>query len=274
MRAGLVLALAAGGPVWAQTAETVVATVNGREITLGHMIVLRAELPAQYQQLPDEVLFKGILDQLVQQSALEQSVEGAIGLRDRLSLDNDRRGFLTGVALRPVAEGAVTEAALQAAYDARFRDAAPVTEWNAAHILVATREEADALKAQIDGGADFAALARAHSTDPGSGARGGDLGWFGPGQMVKPFEDAVAALTAGAVSAPVQSQFGWHIVRLAETRQAAVPTLEETRAELAAEVERAAVEAHIAAVTGAAQITRPGEALDPALLRDQSLIDR
>ncbi|QYK41772.1 MAG: peptidylprolyl isomerase [Paracoccaceae bacterium] len=270
----MAVAMGAGGSVAAQTSDTVVATVNGRTITLGHMIVLREALPQQYQALPDDVLFKGILDQLIQQSVLEQSVEDQIGLRDRLSMENDRRGYLSGVALRAVIGGAVTDAALQAAYDARFKDAAPQTEYNAAHILVDTQEKAAELKSQIDGGADFAELARANSTDPGSGPRGGDLGWFGLGQMVKPFEDAVVALTPGAVSDPVQSQFGWHVIRLAETRIASAPSLDDMRDELAAEIERGAVEAHIDALTQAADVTRAGEGIDPALLRDLTLLDK
>lgn len=261
-------------PAAAQTAETVVATVNGRDITLGHMIALRDRLPAQYQSLADEVLFQGILDQLVQQSVLEQSVEDSISLRDRLSLENDRRGYLSAVALREVVGGAVTDAALQTAYDERFKAAAPQTEYSAAHILVESAEMAADLKAQIEGGADFAELARAHSTDSGSGQRGGDLGWFGLGQMVKPFEDAVVTLAPGQMSDPVQTQFGWHIVRLNETRIAEVPSLDEMRDELAATVEREAVDAHIAALTAAAQISRPGEGIDPATLRDLTLLER
>ena len=253
-------------------ADTVVATVNGKQITLGHMIVLRDQLPAQYQALPDDVLFSGILDQLIQQSALEQAAEGTLSRRDRLSLDNERRGFVAGVALRAVMAGAVTDAGLQAAYDARFKDAAPATEYHAAHILVDSEEKAADLKAQVEGGADFAVLAREHSTDPGSGARGGDLGWFGLGQMVKPFEDAVVALEPGQVGGPIQTQFGWHIIRLTETRLAAVPTLDQMRDELSAEIERQAVDAHIADLTARAEITRPGEGIDPATLRDLSLL--
>lgn len=256
------------------TAETVVATVNGTEITLGHMIVLRNALPPQYQALPDEVLFRGILDQLIQQTALAQSVEGTMTIRDRIAIENERRGYLAGSALRALVSAAVTDAALQAAYDARYKDAAPATEYNAAHILVPDEALANDLKSQIDGGADFAELARTHSIDPGSGGNGGGLGWFGLGMMVKPFEDAVVALEPGQVSAPVQSQFGWHIVKLLETREAAAPTFDDVRDELAGEIEGAAVEAHLKTLTDGATITRPGEGLDPALLRDQALVDK
>jgi peptidyl-prolyl cis-trans isomerase C len=90
--------------------------------------------------------------------------------------------------------------------------------------------------------------------------------------MVKPFEDAVVSLQPGQVSDPVQTQFGWHLVRLIETREAAKPTIEEVRAELAAEIESAAISKKVEDVTAAATITRT-EGIDPALLQDQTLLD-
>ena len=254
------------------SADTVVATVNGTAITLGHMIVLRETLPDQYQALPDDVLFRGILDQLIQQAALEQSLAGKITRRDELALENSRRGYLSGVALEGVVAAAVTDTALQAAYDAKYAGAGGQTEYHAAHILVDTQEKAAALKAEIDGGADFAELARANSTD-GAAESGGDLGWFGPGMMVKPFEDAVLAMKPGEVAGPVQTQFGWHLIKLAETRIASAPPLDQVRDELATEIEKTAVAAAIDALTAAATVTRPGEGIDPAALKDQSLLD-
>jgi peptidyl-prolyl cis-trans isomerase C len=268
----LVLALAA--PAWAEgeTAETVVATVNGTQITLGQMIALRETLPEQYQSLPDDVLFKGIMDQLVQQEVLRQSVTD-LSPRDTASIENDQRGYVSGVAIQAIVQSAVTDEALQAAYDARFKDAVPATEYNAAHILVATQEEADKLKADLAAGADFAELAKTSSTDTGSGANGGDLGWFGPGMMVKPFEDAVIAAKVGEVAGPVQSDFGWHLILVKETRAAANPTLDQIRDELAAEIENAAIEAKLAELQAAATITREGEGIDPTILKNATLID-
>lgn len=254
-------------------ANAVIATVNGTPITLGHLIVLRANLPEQYQNLPDDVLYKGILNQLIQQAALAQSAESKITLRDTLAIENDQRGYMAGVALQGVAEAAVTDEALQTAYDAKFADAVEAKEYHAAHILVKTEEEAKDLKSQIDGGANFAELAKTHSSD-GAAANGGDLGWFSQGMMVKPFEDAVLAMEVGKVSDPVETQFGWHLINLTETRIKAAPTLDDMRDELASEIEQAAVDAHIQAITDAAKIERPGESFDPALMREQSLLDK
>jgi peptidyl-prolyl cis-trans isomerase C len=281
IRAGLALVCALcvplAGPVMAEdaaTADTVVATVNGTDITLGELIVLRERLPAQYQSMPDDTLFKGLMDQAIQQTALEQTVSGDLSKHDQLWMKMDGRNYLAGKALQAIVQAAVTDDALQAAYDARYKDAAPKTEYSAAHILVDSEEKAKELKAQIDGGADFADLAKANSSDKGSAVNGGDLGWFGLGMMVKPFEDAVLAMEVGKVSDPVQTQFGWHLIKLTETRIKAAPTLDDMREELAGEIEQAAVEAHIKSITDAAKIERPGEGFDPALMREQSLLDQ
>lgn len=272
---GAACTMALALPATAQdvTADTVVATVNGTEITLGQMIVTRETLPEQYQALPDDALFKGILEQLIQQVALEQSMAGKTSRRDEIAMLNERRGYLSGVALRGVVAGAVTDDALQAAYDARFKDLAPQTEYRAAHILVETEEKAKELKTQIDGGADFAELAKANSTD-GAAANGGDLGWFGLGMMVKPFEDAVVALKPAEIGGPLQTQFGWHLIKLVETRIATAPSLDDMREELATEIEQKTVAAHVDSLTKAATVTRPGESIDPAALRDQTLLDK
>jgi peptidyl-prolyl cis-trans isomerase C len=273
MALGVALSVAWALPGHAEgdSAQTVVATVNGSDITLGQVVALRETLPQEYQSLADDVLFKGILEQLIQQTALSQSQEDKLTARDDVMIANQRRTYISGAALQAVVAEAVTDATIQAAYDAKYKGSAPLIEYHASHILVATEEQAKDLKAQLDGGADFAELAKANSTD-GSAAGGGDLGWFGPGMMVKPFEDAVIALQPGQISAPVQTQFGWHLILLAETRDAAAPPLADVSAELSAELQRQAIEAHVTAITDAATVTRV-EGIDPTVVRSQTLFD-
>ena len=270
---GLIMGLSA--PVWAEdaapTADRVVATVDGTEITLGHMIVLRDALPAQYQSLPDEVLFQGILDQLIQQTLLSKAVEPEMGKRDVLALENARRAYLADGAVARALAQAVTPQAMQALYELRFANAIPGTEFNAAHIIVATEAEAAEIRKQLDAGADFAEMARTKSTD-GAAANGGDLGWFGPGMMVKEFEDAVVAMKPGEIAGPLQTQFGWHLVKLNATRPEAVPTFETVRPELEVELQQQAVDARVAELTAAATITRNDAGIDPTLLRDAALL--
>lgn len=276
--AGLILACSVALPALAQddapTADTVVATVNGTEITLGELIILREKLPAQYQALPDDMLYKGLIDQAIQQTALEQSVADAKTKRDEIWMRTDQRSYMAGKALQAIVQAAVTDEALQAAYDEKYASAPAAKEYSAQHILVDSVEKANELKSQIDGGADFGELAKTNSTDTGSAVNGGDLGWFGLGMMVKPFEDAVVAAAPGSVVGPVQTDFGWHIIKVNEVRDATKPTIDEVREELAAELEQKAVEAHVTELTGKAEIARPGEGLDPALLRDATLLDK
>ena len=272
---GAALAVAAAGAAWAEdpTADTVVATVNGKDITLGHMIAMRESLPPQYLQLDDKTLFDGILDQMIQQEALAEVAEADIRKRDTLTLDNQRRGYLAGVTMDETATAAVTDEAVQALFDEKYAAQEPGKEYTAAHILVATEDEAKAIKAELDGGADFAAIATEKSTDRGSASAGGDLGWFGVGMMVKPFEDAVLAMKKGEVSAPVESQFGWHIIKLNDERTAAKATIEDVRAELEGELQGRAVEAKVTELTAAAKVEKTAEGIDPAILKKIELID-
>lgn len=271
LASGLLAIAGAAAFAEGETMDTVVATVDGHEITLGQMIITRAQLPAQYQQLPDDVLFKGILDQLIQQQLLADQVEG-MPKRVAAALANEERSMLAGEAIDDLAKVAVTEEAIQADYAAMFADAAPETEYNASHILVATEEEINAAKARIDAGEDFAAVATEISTDT-SGPGGGSLGWFGKGMMVPEFENAVIALEPGQVSEPVQTQFGWHLVKLNETREKEQPSLDELRGEIVAKLEEQAIQAALAELESAATVTRPEEgAFDPALIKNMDLL--
>lgn len=120
--AGAMLVLAtAPGFAADVTAETVVATVNGTDITLGNVIAMRESLPDQYQQLPDETLYTGILEQLIQQTALAQAAEPGLTRRDLINLENQSRAYMAGALLQDVVAGAVTDEAIQAAYDARVQ---------------------------------------------------------------------------------------------------------------------------------------------------------
>ncbi|MFL4469328.1 peptidylprolyl isomerase [Tateyamaria armeniaca] len=267
---GLVAAMAL--PAAAQDADQVVATVNGTDITIGHMIVARATLPQQFQELPDEVLFNGILEQLVQQTLLAQSFDGELPKRAQLSLENETRSLTAGETLEQVFSTALNPVAVQSAYQARFEGAEQAQEYNASHILVETEEAALAVKEEIENGADFAATAREKSTGP-SGPNGGQLGWFGTGAMVPSFEAAVIALEVGEVSAPVQTQFGWHVIILNETRVQERPTLDQVRPEIEEELRAAALEARIEELSADAEIDQSGaEGVDPAILKDLALV--
>lgn len=272
---GAILAAGFALPASAEdtTADTVVATVNGVNITMGHLIATKGSLPQQYQELSDDVLYEGLMEQVIQQTLLSQALEGEQPKRVTLSIENELRAQRASLVLDAKIADAITDDALQAAYTARFADAEPATEYNASHILVATEAEALEIHKSLSEGADFTELAKEKSTGP-SGANGGGLGWFGLGMMVKPFEDAVINMKAGDISAPVKTQFGWHILTLIETRMQDAPSLESVKAELEAEIQQKAVEEAIAELTEKADITRVDkDSVSVTALSDDSLID-
>ncbi|WP_300434835.1 peptidylprolyl isomerase [uncultured Mameliella sp.] len=237
------------------TIDTVVATVNGTDITFGHMLMARASLPERFQQSPTDQLWEGLLERLIQYETLAQSDKSEETYRVQLALDNEKRELLAAEAMQAVADGAVTEEAVEAAYKADYVDADLGVEYNASHILVETEEKAKELVQELADGADFAELARANSTGP-TGPNGGSLGWFGKGRMLKAFEDAVAEMEPGAVSDPVQTRYGWHVIALNETRTMDAPALEEVRPAIEQKLKQDAVQAYIEAQAEAGEVTR------------------
>jgi peptidyl-prolyl cis-trans isomerase C len=270
--AGAALSALMVAPALAQDADTVLATVNGRDITLGHIIVSTSQLPEQYQALPDDVLLQGILEQLIQQEIVATAARDDLSGAIRIGLENEERAYVAAMSLEAIAMQDISDEELQAEYDAQFGDVEPAMEYNASHILVETREEAEALIEELENGADFAELAREHSTGP-SGPNGGQLGWFGPGMMVPSFEEATFALEVGEVSAPVETRFGWHVIILNETREQAAPSLEEVRFDLVEGLRQARVEAYIESLTAEATVDQPELDIDPSLIRNLDLLN-
>lgn len=254
------------------TGDTVVATVEGVDITVGHMIAARATLDQRFDDVPPQDLYNGILQQLIQQQALALQVDQLPRIVE-LTLENEERSLKAGEALNAALMTAVSDEEVQAAYDAQYGNIDPAEEFNASHILLETEEEAIAVKAEIDAGADFAATAREKSTGP-SGPNGGDLGWFGTGMMVPPFEAATIALAVGEISDPVQTQFGWHVIRLNDTRKQAVPALEEVREQILGELRNAAAREIVEGAPDGLTVEVPEvDGLDPAILSRRELLD-
>lgn len=258
--------------VTAQDANTVVATVGDVEITLGEMIITRAQLPQQYAQFPADVLFDGILDQLVQQQLLSNALESEPD-RLRLSLINETRTLRAGEIIAAISDEVVTDDAIQAAYDAKYANQETQFEYNASHILLDTEEEALTARERVVGGEEFPDVARDVSTGP-SGPNGGTLGWFGEGQMVPAFEATVMELEVGEISAPVQTQFGWHVVILDDRREKPAVSIDQVRGELSNEIREAAIQARLAELETQYEVVKPeADAFDPELLNNLDLLE-
>jgi peptidyl-prolyl cis-trans isomerase C len=286
------LGLAFGGPAaLAQTAAepsapaetpaaevalgTPLAEVNGETLTLGALVALRRELPEQYQGLADEVLLEGLTEQMIDHMLLAQAaVKAGLGERPAVALNlaNQRRAILADAYLQTQVAARITPEAVEALFAERYANAPVEQEVHAAHILVDSEEKAAELKAQIDAGADFAALAAEHGTD-GTASRGGDLGWFAHGDMVPEFADAVFAMEPGTVSAPVKTAFGWHLIKLEERRDRQPPALAEVREGLMGEMVQKEQLAVMAELRAGATVVKADPKVPPEAVRADSLLD-
>ena len=154
---------------------------------------------------------------------------------------------------------AITEDAAKKIYDEKIATMKPEQEIHARHILVPTEEEAKKVAERIKNGEDFATVAKEVSKD--TNAEGGDLGFFTRGQMLKPFEDAAFALDVGQVSAPVQTQFGWHIIKVEEKRDQKLPTFDQVKEAIKAQLVQAKAQEVVTGLRDAAKI----EVVDPEI---------
>lgn len=249
--------------------NAVIATVNGHKLTEADLGLAEGELSQQFSQLPPEQRRAAALS-----AAIEIRVMAAQAVATGLDKDPEfqrRMAFLQQRALHGemVEKGVVdkvTDAEVRARYDQEIASTPPVNEIHARHILVKTKEEAEAIIKQLDGGADFQKLANEHTSDPSGKTNGGDLGWFGPGQMVPEFDKAAVALEIGKYTKePVQTQFGWHVIKLEDKRTKQPPAFDDVKDQAKQAVIRDKYFALVKQLRGAAKVEIPDANLKKAV---------
>ena len=253
------------------TEKTVLVSVNGEDITVGNIISFQSRLSDQYQSMEDSVLFDGILKQLIQQTILSQKVN-IHSDRIKYALENQTRAFLSTELVEKLSEIEVIESEIESLYVKFSTDIERKKEYNASHILVETETEAEELSLSLKNGADFSELAKTYSTGP-SGAQGGNLGWFGQGAMVPTFENAVIKLKIDELSVPVQTQFGWHLIKLNDVRKTPVPTIAEVRKELITEIKKKKIDFEMSKIIDSADVIYSDLEIDPKIIREVSMIN-
>jgi peptidyl-prolyl cis-trans isomerase C len=209
---------------------TIVATVGGEPITEADLAFAAEDIGADLNNIPPDQIRAVLLAQMIDLKLMAQAGDKA-GMQDD-ELFKLRLEYLTDRALRraytrSAVSDTITPEAIEAEYQKQIAAIPNEDEVHARHILVSTEDDAKAIKAEIDAGADFIELAKAKSIEPNAAQSGGDLGYFKRGVMVKPFGDAAFAMTVGQISDPVQTQFGWHIIKVEDRRPAPKPSLEE-----------------------------------------------
>lgn len=223
----------AGIALTAQAADP--ATVNGKAIKQSLVDSIYKEAVSNGAK-DDGSLKANIVTQLINNELLVQEAQksGIDKQPDFLAKQELRnRELLANTYLQDyITKNPIDDKTLQAEYD-RFKAQMGDKEYKASHILVKTEQEAKDVIAQLAKNGDFAKIARDKSQDPGSKEKGGDLGWFPPAAMVKPFSDAVSKLQKGLyTTVPVQTQFGWHVIKLEDTRDAQPPAFDKVKNDL------------------------------------------
>ena len=231
---GLAAAFIFAAPLARAQDDPVVARVNGVEIRQSDLAVAEEDVGSQTAQMAPEAkreyLINFVTDMmLVAKAAEAKKVQDSADFKRRLNLA--RTKLLMEQFLQAEAKTAVTEAAMRKVYDEAVGQMSKEPEVRARHILVETEDEAKALIAELKKGADFAELAKSKSKDPGS-ADGGDLGYFTKDQMVPEFSEVAFKLDKGALSDPVKSQFGWHVIKVEDKREKTPPEFDKVKDQL------------------------------------------
>src|SRR6516164_4762494 len=239
----------------------VVARVDGTELRLSDVEAAQKSLPPQAQKLPLEQIYPMLLDRLVDgmlitKAGRKEHLDRDPEVQDRLKHYEDR--LIQEAYINRAVKPAEMEDTLRTRYQSFLKEKPAHEEVHASHILLATEAEAKSVIAELDKGADFAALAKKYSKDPGAES-GGDLGYFGHDDMVKEFADAAFALPKGQYSkTPVKTEFGWHVIKVEDRRTGKPPSFEEAREQLSRDLAHEIIDAKLHDLRAAAKIEEFG----------------
>jgi peptidyl-prolyl cis-trans isomerase C len=232
--AAALVAAALAGPARAE--DKVFARVDGQAITAADVDLVIATMAQQLAQVPDEQKRRIAVNRLVDMKVISNQAEkDKLGATDdfKRKVDSIRQQLLINEYVRVKLAQTVTDETLKKKYDEEVAKLTLGDEWHARHVLVKTKPEAEAIIVDLGKGGDFAKIAEEKSQDPGSAKQGGDLGFFAAGDMVKPFEDAANSLKPGEYTkTPVETQFGFHVIKLEEKRKQQPPAFDDVKEQL------------------------------------------
>ncbi|MCB1537360.1 MAG: peptidylprolyl isomerase [Rhodospirillales bacterium] len=228
--------------------DVTVATINGKPVKKSDVALAIRDMGANVPPKNIDQIIPAFLEQYVNLQLINDAAEKAGTEKEadvQAQIANARDQIVRAAYLKSLFDGKIADDQLKAAYKAKYEDQPMPEEVHARHILVDSEDKARDLIAQLDHGANFEKLASDFSKDPSS-ARGGDLGYFTKGEMVKEFGDAAFALKPGQITQqPVKTQFGWHVIEVLDKRQRAKPSFEEAKAALEQEARQAILDGKI-----------------------------
>ena len=256
----------------ALSADTPFIEVNGKIIKFGSAIIAFSKLQQRNVNFDESTIFSQIVQQLVNEELLSQKIDKENKLT-LLALEHEKRSAKAAQMVSKILKNFPNDELVNSAYQNLINELKGSLEYNASHILVKEEDQAKTIRKDIDNGKNFEALAKEYSIGP-TGKNGGKLNWFDLTSMVPEFSTALMVLSEGDVSQPVQTKFGWHIIKLNETREKKIPEFKKIEAQLRQNLRQKKINDYLKSLTENSEINFVGQNINPNEITNIQLLEK
>ena len=253
------------------SADTPFIEVNGKIIKFGSAIIAFSKIQQRNVNFDKNTIFSQIVQQLVNEELLSQKIDKENKLT-LLALEHEKRSAKAAQMVSKILKNFPNDELVKSAYQNLTNEFKGSLEYNASHILVKEEGQAKTIRKDISNGKNFEALAKEHSIGP-SGKNGGNLNWFDLGSMVPEFSTALMVLSEGDISQPVQTKFGWHLIKLNKTREKKIPEFQEIKAQLVQNLRQKKINDYLKSLTENSEISFVGKNINPNEITNIKLLE-
>ena len=254
------------------SADTPFVEVNGKVIKFGSAIIAFSKIQQSNINFDQKTIFSQIVQQLVNEELLSQKIEKENQLT-LLALEHEKRSAKAAQMVSKILKNFPSDELVSSAYQGLTDQLKGSLEYNASHILVNEEDQAKNILKDLNEGKDFADLAKKHSVGP-TAKNGGKLNWFDLNTMVPEFSTALMVLSEGDVSQPVKTKFGWHVIKLNETREKKIPSLEKVRPQLVQNLRQRKINDYLNSLSQNSEINFLGKDINPNEITNLQLLEK
>ena len=254
------------------SADTPFVEVNGKVIKFGSAIIAFSKIQQSNINFDQKTIFSQIVQQLVNEELLSQKIEKENQLT-LLALEHEKRSAKAAQMVSKILKNFPSDELVSSAYQSLTDQLKGSLEYNASHILVNEEDQAKNILKDLNGGKDFADLAKKHSVGP-TAKNGGNLNWFDLNTMVPEFSTALMVLSEGDVSQPVKTKFGWHVIKLNETREKKIPGFEKVRPQLVQSLRQRKINDYLNSLSENSEINFLGQNINPNQITNLELLEK
>ena len=255
----------------ALSADTPFIEVNGKIIKFGSAIIAFSKIQQRNVNFDEKTIFSQIVQQLVNEELLSQKIDKENKLT-LLAVEHEKRSAKAAQMVSKILKNFPNDELVKSAYKNLSNEFKGSLEYNASHILVKEEGQAKTIRKDISNGKNFEALAKEHSIGP-SGKNGGNLNWFDLNSMVPEFSTALMVLSEGDISQPVQTKFGWHLIKLNKTREKKIPEFEEIKAQLVRNLRQKKINDYLNSLNENSKINFVGKDINPNEITNTKLLE-